>query len=371
MDGVLVDPDGLRAAAALARHQAEQVTGIEDYLHRTCQAAGAFAGPSILSLFEGTYENAFRIAADGLKASATTNGKVAEMLEACAAAYQAADRASYDGFARIAGGENWGVDPYSAVGSGQSTFTRGGCLPAGTAPGEPGAPAAGGGGVLGALDSASAFTSEYVDEHAKSVLGQMSHETVMHEGKRIYKDDLPYEEDENGKIVRDIYGEPKRVKADQEIPGLLDWTESGLKKRLEFIDDPLGIEDRKGRFVDAMVEKVDLPGRIGAERSITDAFDNERGGVHSMVGREQDKDYYAAAKREHEIGERVDKVTGVYDAGKAVLDNGADITLGTKESLTGLKGTWDELNAAAASRDKMQDIAGAGPNSSATNWGRS
>lgn len=371
MDGVLVDPDGLRAAAALARHQAGQVTAIEDYLQKTCRADGAFTGPTVLSLFEGTYESAFKIAADGLKASATTNAKVAEMLEACAAAYQAADRASYDGFARIAGGENWGLDPYSAAGSGASAFGRGGCVPTGKAPGEPAAAPGSSGGVLGALDSASAVSSEYIDEHAKSVLKNMSHETVMYHGERRYKDDLPYKRDEHGDFERDIYGQPKRVDADPEPKGLVDEAESGLKKRLKFIDDPLGIKEHRGNLVDAVVDKVDLPRRIGAEPTITDAFDNERRGVHSMQGRQHEVGYHAAAEREHEISERVDKVTGVYDAGKAVLEHRDDWTLGTGEKLQGLKGTWDGLNEAAATRDKMQGIAAAGPNTSATTWGRS
>lgn len=371
MDGVLVDPDGLRAAAALARHQSEQVTVIEDYLHKTCQAAGAFTGPTVLSLFEGTYENAFKIAADGLKASATTNAKVAEMLEACAVAYQAADRASYDGFARIAGGENWGLDPYSAAGSGGSNFVPGGRVPTGKAPGAPEDTPGGSGGVLGTLDSASAFTSEHIDEHAKAVLKKMSHETVMYGGEHTYKEDLPFKRDAHGEIERDIYGQPKRVDADPAAKGLLDGAESGLKKRLKFIDDPLGIKEHRSNFVDAMGKKIDLPGRIGAEPTLTDAYDNERGGVHSMQGRQHEPGYHAAAEREQAIGERKDKVVGVYDAGKAALDFRNDQTMGVGKSVEGLNNTWDGLKEAAATRDKMQGIAAAGPNTSATTWGRS
>lgn len=369
---MLVDPDGLRAGAALARHQAEQVKVIEDYLHRTCRADGAFTGPTVLNLFEGTYENAFRIATEGLQASATTNVKVADMLEACAASYQAADRASYDGFARIAGGENWGVDAYSAAGSGVSGFGRGGRVRADPVPGtEAGPGSRGSGGVLGALDSTSAFTSEYVDTYGKAALKNMSHETVMYNEQRIYKDDLPFKKDANGEIVRDIYGQPKRVDSDPEPKGLLDGAESGLKKRLKFINDPLGIEDQRDKFVDAKVESIEAPGRVGAGPTINDAFDNERGGVHSMVGREQNEAYHAAAEREHAIGERVDKVTGAYDAGKAVLENRGDVTLGVGASVKGLNGTWDGLNEAAASRDKLQGIIGEGPKTSAVNWGRS
>lgn len=358
MDGMVADPDGIRAAAALARHQADQIKAIDEYMRRTCQAAGAFTGPTMLSLFEGTYESAFGIAANGLAASFTTNIHLADALEAAAGAYEAADRGSYDVFARVAGGQSWEINPYAKVGSGQATFTSGPPIarasigpagPAGAVPGDGSVV----GGALDKRDGVVGFVDTHVESHAKALLGKMSHETVMYGSHLIYKDDLP-----------------EGAEADLPTnPGALDRMDTRLEG-LNPLTDPMGIDKFKENLADRAVGKIDLPGHMGAERTLVDAYDNEHNGVRSMTGRQDDPGYHDAAAREKAIGDRVGRVTDTYDAGKAVLDFRHDHAVGIGGIAAGLHGTWDDLNAAAATRDRLHDLAGAGPDTSATDWAR-
>ncbi|MGQ0631847.1 MAG: hypothetical protein ACT4P1_12460 [Sporichthyaceae bacterium] len=350
MDGVLVDPDAIRAAAALLRQQANYVSQMDCYVNSTCKATGAFTGPTVLGLFEGTYENAFRLVADGLQVSLQENHQLADLLEQCAQGYVDADRGSYDAFARIAGPLGWDISAYQPVGSGRVGFAPGSCVTTAAKPAasaSDGGPLLGGvpvvGGALGALDSAAAFTSVHVDAHAKRMLGLAAHETVMYRGERIYKDDLP-----------------DGAEADPTPKSALDRMENSLEERLKPLDDPFGLNARKEKFGEWFHEKANISGS-----TIADDLDRRALGVsQSLIGNPDVSGYSAEVARNKAINDGTDKAIDVYDAGKAVLDFRHDQTMGLGGAVKGLSGTWDDLNAAASTRNRMQDIISGGPDPS-------
>ncbi|MGQ0625130.1 MAG: hypothetical protein ACT4PP_10855 [Sporichthyaceae bacterium] len=353
MSGVVVDPDGIRAAAALLRQQASYVSQMDCYVNTTCKASGAFTGPTVLSLFEGTYENAFRLVAEGLEISLQENNQLADLLEQCAQGYTDADRGSYDAFAQIAGPLGWELSTYQAAGSGQATFAPGPCVPTGVKPpstGPEGAALLEGtpmvGATLGALDSTVAYADQYVEDHTKRLLKKVAHETVMYQGRLIYKDDLP-----------------EGAKADPPADAL-DRFGNKLDSHAKKLTDPLGVSRFKGALADYAVQQLDVPGGLGVERNVVDELDRRRvGGSQALVGRPEVIGYNTEVARNKAISDGIGNVTGAYDAGKAVLDLRHDPTMGVGGAIEGLNGTWDDLNAAAATRDSMEDIISGGPDS--------
>jgi hypothetical protein len=216
-NGVRADLDGIRALGELARRQAAHVGNVESYLHDTCTASGAFRG--VMTFFQGTYSGVLRAAGDGLSGARRTHEFAAQNFEDSAVTYEAADRGSYDVLARVAGGAGWDIDPYRSPAGDDAKLGFGAGVPA---PTEADRKDPSTGKPLG--DEVRADAKAAAIKELKGIPERVTRETVVHDGRRIFKDQL----------------EP----AEKPDSDWIDRTEGRLKK----IADPLGVNKAIGDF---------------------------------------------------------------------------------------------------------------------------
>lgn len=241
MYGMDADLDGLRALSELARRQGAHAGAAQEYVHESCAARSAFQG--VLGFFAGTYSSAIDNVTEGLRGTRAGHDNLADGFAASAANYQAADQSAHQSFRNLAQQRGWHVDAFKAPGSGDASVQFGSCVPA---PGSPPSPPADGSSVL---DDLKAKAQAEAVAQAKGLPNSLTRETVLVDGRHIFKDDLP-----------------SSLKADEDT--------SRVGRANDFLDrvqDPTGL---KGALGDAnkaamtqAVDGVGMNNRLGAPDS--------------------------------------------------------------------------------------------------------
>lgn len=338
MDGVRADIDGIRAAAALAQRQGEHMGEAEEYLHQSCTASAAFQG--VLGFFAGTYSSAVSNAVEGIRGTRSTHQRVAENLVACAGSYEAADRAAYDGFARVAGQEHWGIGAYVPTGSGRADVAPGSCVPA------PGSKPVEAGGGSSVLDDLRAKAESEAIARAKGLPGDLTRDTMAVDGKRVFKDEVA-----------------EGVKADS----------TRISRANDFLDrvqDPTGLKGALGEAnkeaLKEAVKDVDVRGHLDSNRLMRQGYEDAEVapaflGPDSIAGSPGHSNEQSA-----NLHHNVRSVAGWYDQGmgakkfaEGMLD---DPTGGVRDSLA-------ETGDAIGRVRKYQEISEGGGRNSTLSWG--
>ena len=116
MNGFEVDPDALKASAAVATRQDDRLDRIDSYIASACSDFGAFS--SVLNLFQGSYESAVATARDGMSDSRKVAVKVRDAFSDSAQDYLDTDREAYEWF-KAKFGDLVNFPPYDPPGSGE------------------------------------------------------------------------------------------------------------------------------------------------------------------------------------------------------------------------------------------------------------
>lgn len=345
------DLDALRAASELMRRQGAYVAQIVSYMNQNCRASSAFTGPTILSLFEGSYEHAFGFMSEGLATSERTCHGHAEKLTACADAYRQADEGSHNAFATVGGRYDLHLaSSYRDPGSGVQLKSYEASVEMSSEPeqlakppwlaGVPGVGVPGVGGALAGADSVRGYYNDNLQQPVDFLVDQSVDGTAMHFGRRVFQDDL------------DAQG----IKADyaaQSGTEYLDGRLKGVGDAAGVVANPVGHLYDKGqeKFAEWAAGKTGMEDRL---RPQVDDLGNQQRGA--------DPEYHAAAERAHRHGENVQGMRDTYDAANFVLDNRNDPTLGLKDTWSGLQDNWKDLEAARDLRAQAK-AAIAAPNS--------
>ena len=317
-NGVRADLDGVRALGELSRRQAGHVGSIEEYLHHTCEASGAFQG--VMTFFHGTYSAVISAASEGLGGAKRTHEFAAQNFDDSAAAYETADRGAYDVLARVAGGAGWDIDPYRAAGSGDHTIGLGSGVDAPT-DAEWKTPEAGS--SLGEELKADAKAQGIAE--LKSMPDRLTRDTVLVDGRRVFKDDLP-------EGFEGVDGPDRIGKAG----GFLDK-----------VNDPLGLskklDDFKSNAVDNRVDHFHEHGGKLGEWTQQGKYQLDQ--APNAVGAGSIKDdahhsYEEHADLHHNVREVAGWYDGVPDAKDYVMSFKDDPTGGIGQSVDGLKESW-------------------------------